>query len=154
MKAEHAKKVKELGIDKDSIHYLKYRDIALEFIKQGYTNIRVIYKKHYPDVCDETLDTSPYQLLDNPRFKMALEEAFTMLKPEDLDLGNKALLKLYDLMQHAKDQSVQLNAAIWLGKSDARFTDKIKDVSDISKDNIPERRGKAIDLLKRIAGVN
>ncbi len=129
------KNIKKPIIDKHSIQYLKYRDIAIEFIKQGYNNIRGIYHKYYPDASDESIDCEAYRLLDNVRFQIALEEVYNEIKIEDLELAKKALKKLYSLMNNSKKESIQLEAAIWLGKTGGEFIEKHQDIPVDKPDN-------------------
>lgn len=107
---------KDLKIDKNSIQYLKYKDIAIEFIKQGYNNIRGIYSKYYPNAAENSLDTEPYRLLDNVRFQAALEEAWQEIKVEDLDIAKEVVLVLRDKMLNAKKENDRIAAAVALGK--------------------------------------
>ena len=102
--------------DKNSIQCLKYRDIAIEFIKQGYNNIRGIYHKYYPKASDESIDCEAYRLLDNVRFKQAMEEVYREIKVEDLDLASEALMILRNKMFDAKKESDRITAAIAIGK--------------------------------------
>ena len=122
-------------IDKDSIQYLKYRDIAIEFIKQGYNNIRAIYKRYYPHASDESIDCEAYRLLDNVRFKIALEEAWSLIKVDDLDIARDVIVVLQKEMFTAKNSADRINAASWLGKSKALFTDKTEIVPTDRQDN-------------------
>ena len=128
------KKIK-LDIDKNSIQYLKYRDIAIEFIKQGYNNIRAIYKRYYPNAADESIDTEAYRLLDNVRFQIALEEAWSLIKVEDLDIARDVIVVLQKEMFTAKNSADRITAASWLGKSKALFIDKQEIVSIDKPDN-------------------
>lgn len=122
-------------IDKNSIQYLKYRDIAIEFIKQGYNNIRAIYKKFYPNASDESIDTEAYRLLDNVRFNIALEEAWSLIKVDDLDIARDVIVCLQKEMFTAKNAADRINAASWLGKSKALFTDKTETTNTDKPDN-------------------
>jgi hypothetical protein len=115
---------KNIDIDRYSIQYLKYKDIALEFIKQGYSNIRVIYHKHYPNASKESLDVLPYGLLDNIRFQAAIEEAWSELKIEDLDIARTVVHTLHNIAINGKKEADRINAASWLGKTKALFIDK------------------------------
>lgn len=119
-----SKKVKGLPIDKNSIQYLKYRDIAIDFIKSGYTNIRGVYSKYYPLASDDSLDAEPYRLLDNVRFQSVLQEIWQEVKIEDLDIAHEVIICLRKEMLTAKNPADRINAASWLGKSEAIFTDK------------------------------
>jgi hypothetical protein len=121
-------------IDKNSVQYLKYKDIAIDFIKQGYNNIRSIYAKYYPKASEDSLRTEPYRLLDCVRFQIALEDAWSEIKVEDLDIANEVIQVLRKEMFTAKKSSDRTNAASWLGKSKAMFTDK-QEVATLEKED-------------------
>ena len=143
--------LKQKKIDKNSIQYLKYRDIALEFIKNGYSNIRAIYKRYYPKASNESIDCEAYRLLDNVRFISVLEEVYAKVNPKELELGKQALRKLYSLMNHSKKDMVQLEAAVWLGKSEAMFIDRTENKTEIivkpdEKEELIRLRGSIISI--------
>lgn len=121
-----------IEIDKNSIQYLKYRDMAIDFIKQGYTNIRTIYKRYYPKASEKSLNVLPYNLLDNIRFQTALEDAWNYIKVEDLDIARDVIRCLQKEMFTAKNSADRINAASWLGKSKALFIDKAE-VTNVDK---------------------
>jgi len=127
-------KTEQLGIDTNSIQYLKYKDMALEFIKQGYSNIRAIYKKHYPDASDDSVDSLAYVLLDNIRFQAALEDAWREIKIDDLDIARDVVRVLQKEMFTAKNSADRISAASWLGKSKGMFIDK-QEISEVNKDD-------------------
>jgi hypothetical protein len=126
---------KKKEFDKNSIQYLKYRDIAIEFIKNGYSNIREIYAKFYPKASNESIDTAAYQLLDNLRFHSALEDAWNYIKIDDLNIARDVIRCLQKEMFTAKNSADRINAASWLGKSKALFTDKQEIVPTDKSDN-------------------
>lgn len=138
-------KAKDLGIDKHGVQYLKYRDMAIEFIKLGYNNIRGIYKKYYPKASDNSIDCEAYRLLDNDRFKIALEEAWTLIKIEDLDIARDVVLTLHKIMLNGKNDSDKINAASWLGKKEAMFTDR--------QETVPVEKEDSQFSLDRLAGL-
>ena len=120
---------------KNNIQYLKYKDIAIEFIKQGYNNIRGIYKKYYPKASEESLECEAYRLLGNVRFKAALEEAWSEIKIDDLDIARDVVRTLHDITLHGKKETDRINAASWLGKSKGMFIDKTQEVPIEKEDN-------------------
>lgn len=125
---------KKTELDKNSIQYLKYRDIAIDFIKQGYNNIRSIYAKYYPKASVESLDCEAYRLLDNVRFQIALEDAWREIKVEDLDIAREVIVCLRKEMFTAKSSADRITAASWLGKSEGKFIDK-QEISTLEKEN-------------------
>ncbi len=138
--------------DKNSIQYLKYRDIALEFIKQGYNNIRSIYKTHYPKASNKSIDSAPYQLLDNLRFQQAIEEAWQEIKIKDLDIARQAIRTLYHIALNGKKEADRINAAVWLGKTDALFIDRTDSRTEIvikpeEKAELNHIRGSLLHLI-------
>lgn len=138
--------LKQKKIDKNSIQYLKYRDIALEFIKNGYSNIRAIYKRYYPKATDYSIDCEAYRLLDNDRFKMVMEEVYKEIKVEDLDLASEALMILRNKMFDAKKESDRITAAIAIGK----FTIGEKNRTTLTEDRKVELEG----IAKRLGIIN
>ena len=106
----------KLKLDKNSIQYLKYKDIAIEFIKNGYNNIRSIYSKYYPNASEESINCEAYRLLDNVRFQMALEDMWKEIKIEDLDIAREVVVTLRNQMFNAKKENDRITAAIALGK--------------------------------------
>jgi hypothetical protein len=122
----------KLNIDKHSIQYLKYKDIALEFIKQGYNNIRTIYSKYYPEASEDTVDVNAYVLLDNARFQAALEDAWSEVKIEDLDIARVVAHTLQNIAINGKKEADRIAAASWLGKTKALFIDKSEAKSEVS----------------------
>lgn len=140
---------KEQEIDKHSIQYLKYKDIALEFIKSGYNNIRAIYSKYYPNAKMDSIDCEAYRLLDNDRFKIALEEAWSEIKIEDINLAREVVLCLRKEMYTAKNSADRIAASSWLGKKEAMFTDK-QEISQTEK----EDNQFSLERLSRIKAIN
>lgn len=139
IKKSHSKKLsinlkQPCEIDKDSIQYLKYRDIAIEFIQSGYNNIRSIYAKYYPNASEDSLRTEPYRLLDNVRFQIALEDAWKEVKIEDINISRDVVLCLYKEMMTAKNSADRIAAGSWLGKKEAMFTDK-QEISQAEKED-------------------
>ena len=122
-----------MSIDKHSIQYLKYKDIALEFIKQGYNNIRLIYSKYYPNASEDSLNVLPYGLLDNIRFQLALEDAYSELRIEDLDIARDVIFNLHKIMVSGHKEADRVSAASWLGKTKALFIDKSELKSEVSR---------------------
>lgn len=102
----------------------KYKDIALDWIKNRYNDIQTIYSKYYPNASDESLKSEPYRMLDNVRFKNALLEAWKVLKVKDLEIAKEVVLALRSEMFTAKESSSRIAAASWLGRTQAMFTDK------------------------------
>ena len=51
----------------------------------------------------------------------------------------RALQKLRTLMDGAEQESIQLQAAVWLGKSAALFTDVVQQTTELSADQIRQR---------------
>lgn len=125
----------KLEIDKNSIQYRKYKDIALEFIKQGYNNIRGIYHKYYPKASEASLEVEPYRMIDNVRFIAALEEAWQEIKIEDLDIARDVIRVLHNITLKGKKDADRINAASWLGKSKGMFIDKTQEVPIEKEDN-------------------
>lgn len=137
------------SIDRASIQYLKYRDIAIEFIKSGYNNIQSIYAKYYPNAGEESLRTEPYRLLDNVRFQIALEDAWSEIKIEDINIAKEVVLCLYKEMKNAKNSADRIAAGSWLGKKEAMFTDK-QEISQAEK----EDNQFSLERLSRIKATN
>ena len=136
---------KSSRLDKNSIQYLKYKEMALEFIKQGYNNIRGIYQKYYPNASEASLTCEAYRLLDNVKFQIALEEVWSELKIEDLDIARDVIRVLHDITLKGKKDSDRINAASWLGKSKGLFIDK-QEVTEVNK----EESQFSMDRLSRI----
>ena len=151
-------------VDKNSIQCLKYKDMAIEFIKQGYNNIRGIYHKYYPNASDESIDTVAYQLLDNLRFQAMLEEAWQEIKREDLNIAQTVIQTLYNIAIKGKKEADRINAASWLGKCEAMFTDKVKNEGglitqiviklpsediDANRISIDSEAGKSVSLINK-----
>ena len=132
-------------IDKHSIQYLKYKDIAIECIKSGYSNIRAIYKKYYPKANEESLRTEPYRMLDNVRFQASLEEAWSEIKIDDLDICRAVIRVLHSITLNGKKEADRINAASWLGKSKGMFKD-VSEVTEVNKDD----NQFSLDRLSRI----
>ena len=61
------------------------------------------------------------------RLRAANQRVNTAAQVSDRD---RVLTKLRDMMDTAETEAVQLNAAVWLGKSTAAFTDVHRDDSD------------------------
>ena len=134
--------IKTQKMEKTNISDLKYKDIAIDFIKSGYTNIRAIYSKYYPTASPDSLDSEPYRLLDSVRFKAALEEAWAILKIEDLDLARDAIMVLKKEAHTAPNASDRITAASWLGKKEALFTDKLESkVENVTPEESSEYQG-------------
>ena len=131
-------------IDKHSIQYLKYKDIAIEFIKSGYSNIRSIYSKYYPKASEASLETEPYRMLDNVRFRAALEEAWQEIKVEDLDIARDVIRVLHSITLNGKKEADRINASIWLGKTVALFIDKSENKTELVLR--PEEKEELINL--------
>jgi len=106
--------------------HLRYKDIALEYIKSGYKDIQSIYHKYYPHISTSSLQVLPYRLLDNVLFQQILREAWLSLKIEDIDIARDVVLCLHKEMLNAKNASDRIAAASWLGKKEAMFTDNVK----------------------------
>ena len=121
-------------LKKNGAQYLKYKSMALDFIKAGYVNIRGIYKKYHPNAKMESIDCEAYRLLDNDRFKMALEEVWDEIKVEDLDIARDVIRVLHNIALKGKKDSDRINAASWLGKSKGLFIDK-QEVTEVNKDD-------------------
>lgn len=129
------KKLDNNNIDKNSIQYLKYRDIAIEFIKNGYSNIREIYKRYYPKEKENSVNANAYRLIDDDRFRSALEDAWNYIKVDDLNIARDVIRCLQKEMFTAKNSADRINAASWLGKSKALFTDKTEIANTDKQDN-------------------
>ena len=84
--------------------------------KQGYNNIRGIYKKYYPEASDESVESEAYRLLDNVRFQQAKEEVWSLVNTEKLDLAKEVMLVLRNKMFQSKKENDAITAAIALGK--------------------------------------
>ena len=112
-------------VDKSGAIYLKYRDMAIEFIKSGYTNMRAIYKQYHPKSAWKSVEGDAYRLLANATFKAALEDAYTLINIKDLDIARDVLACLHKEMTTASNSRDRTNAASWLGKAEALFTEKI-----------------------------
>lgn len=138
------RKHKEQGnieVDRNSVQYLKYKDIALDFIKAGYNNIQAIYSKYYPNASEDSLKAEPYRLLDNVRFQIALGEVYAGIKKEELDLAQIAVKTLYEIATKGKKDADRVAAASWLGKCEGLFLDR----SDNTHRNINTEQEKALD---------
>jgi len=106
--------------------HLRYKDIALEYIKSGYKDIQSIYHKFYPHISTSSLQVLPYRLLDNVLFQQILKEAWLSLRLEDIDIARDVVLCLHKEMLNAKNSSDRIAAASWLGRKEAMFTDNVK----------------------------
>ncbi len=117
---------------------LKYREIALEYIKSGYKDIQSIYHSYYPKASPASLEVLPYKLLDRVRFQKVLQEAWLSLNLENIDLARDVILCLHKEMFNAKHSSDRIQAASWIGKSKALFIDKseVRTTADV---NLNER---------------
>jgi len=125
---------------KRNICDLKYKDIALDWIKNNYNNIQGIYGKYYPDASEDSLKAEPYRMLDSVRFKLALDEVYREIKLEDLNIARKVLLSLYKEMTTAEKSSDRQNAAVWLGKSKAMFTERTEIQGDMTLNAQQEKK--------------
>ena len=126
--------------------YERYKAIALDWIINSYKNIQGIYAKYYPDASEDSLKSEPYRLLDNVRFRQAYDEVKEEIDVKKLNIGKKVILKLFDKMNKATKDSDQINAAVWLGKTEALFKEVLetKDLTKIDK----ERKDRLFGMVK------
>jgi hypothetical protein len=89
----------------ENIQYDKYKAIALDYIKNGFNDIRGIYHKYYPDANENSVDTEASRLLDNVKFKAIQAEVWRELRLEDYDIAKETAKVLWSIMfkETAKD---------------------------------------------------
>lgn len=122
---------KEVTINRNSVQYLKYRDMAIEFIKQRYTNITSIYAQYYPKAGKASLAGEASRLLTNAKFQLALEDAWQIIKIDDLDIARAVKQTLYDISIKGKKEADRIAAASWLGKCESMFTDRTENNTNL-----------------------
>lgn len=98
--------------------------MALEWIKNCYQDIQGIYAKYYPGANEESVKREAYRLLDFVEFRRALRDVWKEFNMKDLDIAKEVIETLRYELKHAKKSADRQNAAIWLGKTAALFTDK------------------------------